>query len=94
MRWPALIVAGLVAGAAAAEEFGGLPAGSGRELTYNVCSACHSIRLVTQQRLTRLDWDESLALMVKEHEMPRLDPSEHKLILDYLSKFYSRETPR
>lgn len=90
-----LIPAALAAGAAAADgNFGGLPAGKGRALTYHVCSACRSIRLVVQQRLTREDWDEALVWMVKEQDMPRLDPAERKLILDYLSKYYSREMPR
>lgn len=48
-------VAGAPLALAAEDEFQGLPKGPGQELTFYTCSACHSIRLVLQQRLTRVD---------------------------------------
>lgn len=76
------------------EDFGGLPPGPGREEVYYSCSACHSIRLVAQQRLDRDFWDETLDYMVEEQAMPELEPDQREVILTYLSTFLSATTPR
>ncbi|MDJ0950460.1 MAG: hypothetical protein QNJ94_16230 [Alphaproteobacteria bacterium] len=76
------------------DEYGGLPTAPGQEETFGICGACHSIRLVTQQRLTRADWDETLVWMVEEQEMDPLEPEDRKLILDYLATYYGRDVPR
>jgi cytochrome c len=80
----------LVPHAAAAEqdEWLGMPPGKGREETFGICGACHSIRLVIQQGLTRERWADAIDWMVEEQEMEKLDPKEEKLILDYLAKWY------
>ena len=75
-------------------DFGGLPPGEGREITFDNCNACHSTMLVAQQRLTREIWDETLDYMVEEQEMDALEPGERRQILDYLSTYLSAETPR
>ena len=80
--------------AAAEEDYGGLAPGPGRELVYFACSACHSIKLVVQQRLDRDFWDETLDWMVKEQAMPELELDERAVILDYLSTYLSATTPR
>ncbi|MFQ5534927.1 MAG: hypothetical protein ACE5EM_08930 [Sphingomonadales bacterium] len=67
-------------------DYGGLPEGSGREAVFNSCDACHSIRLVMQQGLTRDAWDETLDWMISEQGMPGLAAEERELILDYLVK--------
>ncbi len=67
----------------------GLPETNGVELVYALCSACHSIRLVTQQRVTEARWDYLLDWMVKEHSMPELPPEDRALVLAYLSRHYS-----
>ena len=46
------------------------------------------MKLVVQQGLCRSSWTEVLEYMGEEHEMPELEPEDHKLILDYLTKFY------
>lgn len=71
------------------EELGGLPVGKGAEETFYTCSACHSIRLVRQQGLTRAAWDELFDWMVEEQGMPELEGEERKLILNYLSTYYN-----
>jgi hypothetical protein len=76
------------------DEFEGLPAGPGREATFYACSACHSIKLVKQQRLTRADWDEALVYMTEEMEMPEPEPAERTRILDYLGRYLGRQVPR
>ncbi|MDA0665078.1 MAG: hypothetical protein O3B08_19890 [Proteobacteria bacterium] len=70
------------------DEYQGLPPGAGRDETLGICGACHSMKLVTQQGLSRSTWIEVFEYMVDEHEMPELEPEDHTLILNYLSKFY------
>lgn len=69
--------------------FEGLPDSDGVELVHALCSACHSIRLVTQQRVTEARWDYLLDWMVKEHGMPELPPEDRALVLAYLGRHYS-----
>jgi cytochrome c len=80
--------------AAAQDDLGGLPAAPGQEETYYSCNACHSIRLVTQQRLSRERWDELLDWMVEKQGMAELDPEDRGIILDYLATYYGRYVPR
>lgn len=61
------------------------PEGKGREETANMCAACHSGRLVSQQGMTRAQWDETLDVMTERHRMPKLEGEERALILDYLA---------
>lgn len=70
------------------DEYQGLPPGAGRDETLGMCGACHSMKLVTQQGLSRQSWTDVLEYMVDEQEMPELEPEDHKLITDYLTKFY------
>lgn len=71
-----------------AEDWDGLPPGTGREEVYYSCQACHSLAIVKQQGLSRESWDETLIWMVEEQGMPELETSEQELILDYLSRHY------
>ncbi|WP_281301505.1 MULTISPECIES: hypothetical protein [unclassified Iodidimonas] len=80
-------------------EMAMMQAGEGRETTFYMCSACHSMKLVTQQRLSRDRWDYLLDWMTKEQGMPPLDDEMRGEILDYLSTSYgpdqsSRKTQR
>ena len=61
------------------------PEGKGREETANMCAACHNGRIVSQQGLTRAQWDETLEVMTQRHKMPKLEGEERALILDYLA---------
>ena len=70
------------------DDYQGLPPGQGRDEVLGFCGACHSMRLVTQQGLSRSIWDEVLDYMVEEQEMAELEPEDRKLILDYLALFY------
>ena len=69
-------------------EFDGLVAGPGAEETFYACGACHSIKLVSQQGLSRDSWIETLQWMVDEQEMVPLPPEEYDLVLTYLTTFY------
>ena len=81
-------------GTGEAEEYGGLSEGPGREEVFYACQACHSLAIVKQQGLDRDSWNESLVQMVEEREMEPLDPEDRKLILDYLSTHYGRDTSK
>jgi hypothetical protein len=83
-------------GSATAQEgdLGGLPQAPGQEEVFYLCNACHSIRLVTQQRLSRHRWDELLDWMVEKQGMAPLPPEDRALILDYLATYYSQDVPR
>jgi hypothetical protein len=81
-------------GAAALEDFGGLPQAPGQEEVFYNCGACHSIRLVTQQRLSRQRWDHLLDWMVEKQGMVALETDERSLILDYLATYYGQDVPR
>jgi cytochrome c len=81
-------------GAAAEDDFGGLAEAPGREEVYYACDACHSIRLVTQQRLSRERWDQLLDWMVAEQGMAELTAEERRVILEYLATHYGPDVPR
>jgi len=57
-------------------------------------SACHSLRLVVQQRLDRASWDETLDWMIEEEGMPVLEPNDRTVILVYLEIHFGRDVPR
>jgi cytochrome c len=80
--------------AAQEEDFGGLPEAPGREEVFYTCNACHSIRLVTQQRLSRQRWAQLLDWMVEKQGMAELAVEDRDLILDYLATYYARDVPR
>ena len=72
----------------------GLPPDAGRDEVEAYCGACHSLKLVVQQGLSRADWEEVLVWMIEEQEMEPLEPVEHELVIDYLAKHVSVEVMR
>jgi hypothetical protein len=72
-------------------DWQGLPPGNGREQTFFTCSACHSLKTVTQQGLSAARWDEALVWMREEQEMPALEPRDRELIIEYLAEFYGED---
>ncbi len=69
-------------------DYRAMPEGEGRDLAYIYCSACHSLKLVTQQGLDRDDWDEVFVWMVDEQGMPETPEPDRTRLLDYLAEFY------
>jgi len=72
------------------EEFA---AGPGRDETFYACTACHGFKLVAQQGLTRAQWEDSLNLMVRRHNMPALDDKDRATVLGYLEAAYPPRAP-
>lgn len=65
-----------------------MPEGEGRETVFYMCSACHSMAIVTQQGLSRKRWADVLDWMVDEQGMAELDDVTRNEILDYLAAHY------
>ena len=71
-----------------------MPDHPGKEEVFYTCNVCHSIRLVTQQRLSRQRWDQLLDWMVEEQGMAQLTAAERQVILEYLATQYGPTAPR
>ena len=72
------------------EEFA---AGAGRNETFYACTACHGFKLVAQQAMTRAQWDDSINLMIRRHNMPPPEPREREVFLNYLETAYPSRSP-
>ena len=70
-----------------------LPAGAGRDDTFYACTACHGFKLIAQQGMSRRQWEESIELMVRRHNMPPLSDKDQKIVLDYLEATYPPRAP-
>ena len=90
------LVLGWAAGTASdgMDEFFGLPEDAGREEVMTFCGACHSVRLVAQQGLTRAQWAELLVSMYEDHEMEPLEDEDARLVLDYLGRYVGPENQK
>jgi cytochrome c len=94
----AVLAAGAVLGAGAPraletiEAPEDLPEGPGRDTVFYMCSACHSMMIVTQQGLSRERWDDVLEWMVEEQGMAELDDATRGEILDYLSTHFDEDS--
>lgn len=87
-----LLALGLVTGRESGAQQEGpnvLPEGPGREEVFNTCSACHSIRLVQQQGLTRTGWDDLIDWMVDKQGMEEPDEQTRTVLLDYLEQHFN-----
>ena len=72
------------------EEFA---AGTGRDETFYACTACHGFKLVAQQGMTRAQWDDSINLMIRRHNMPPPDDKDRAVLLNYLEATYPPQAP-
>jgi hypothetical protein len=66
----------------------GFVIGENYEIVRAHCTACHSAKLVTQNRMTRENWLETIRWMQKSQGLWPLGAQEQK-ILDYLESHYS-----
>ena len=75
------------------DEASGFVIDQGWELTNAHCAACHSARLVTQNRMRRSGWEDSIRLMQAEHGLWDLGEAE-PIIIDYLTRHYGIDDNR
>ena len=87
---PAMAQSGFTPSDENPEDF---PPGEGREETFYACTACHGFKLVAQQGMTRAQWDDSINLMIRRHNMPPLDDKDRGVLLDYLAAAYPPRAP-
>ena len=64
--------------------------GAGRELVVANCTACHSDKLVTQNRSDRQGWRELIRWMQKKQGLWPLAPQTEDVIVGYLATHYGR----
>ena len=74
-------------------NLGVLVAGEGAEETHAYCTPCHSERIVAQQGLTRVDWEELLEQMVEENGMNPIEEPDLGRVLSYLATHYGPDRP-
>lgn len=72
-------------------DFDNLPDTPGVEETYYSCSACHSMAIIKQQRLSDARWEYLWNWMVEEQGMFEPDAETKEIILDYLTTHFSSE---
>lgn len=68
-------------------------AGAGRDEAFYACTACHGFKLVAQQGMTRAQWEDSINLMIRRHNMPPLDDKDREVVLNYLEAAYPPRAP-
>jgi hypothetical protein len=66
----------------------GFAIGENYQIVRAHCTACHSAKLVTQNRMTRENWLSTIVWMQKSQGLWPLGEQESK-ILDYLETYYS-----
>jgi hypothetical protein len=65
-----------------------LPEGPGRETVFYTCTACHGVRIITQQGLSAERWDVTIDFMVERHGMPAPTDGTRREIADYLAAHF------
>jgi hypothetical protein len=70
------------------DPISGFAIGPNYELVRAQCTACHSAKLVTQNRMSRENWLSTIRWMQKTQGLWSLAEQESK-ILDYLERYYS-----
>lgn len=71
----------------------GLLDGEGLNLVIAHCTACHSAKLITQNRADRDGWEKMIRWMQETQNLWELGTQE-KVILDYLARYYAPEDPK
>ena len=92
-RYLAGILLVLAAATSAAEEpaldaFTGLKMAGDWELVRNNCVACHSAKLVTQQRGSKEQWLKMIRWMQESQNLWQFDPETEAKIIGYLARYY------
>jgi hypothetical protein len=64
------------------------------ELVRNNCTACHSSKLITQQRGSEAQWLGMIRWMQKKQNLWPFDPDTEKRIIEYLAGNYPPQADR
>ena len=69
-----------------------------REILFELLDVARALRTYIDQRarehgMTRAQWEDSLALMVRRHNMPPLDDKDRAVVLNYLEAAYPPRAP-
>jgi hypothetical protein len=64
------------------------------ELVRNNCTACHSSKLITQQRGSEAQWLGMIRWMQKKQNLWPFDPDTEKRIITYLAENYPPQADR
>lgn len=75
------------------EEPAALPDGLHRDEVFYFCTACHSARIVRNQRMSRQRWDDTLTWMTERHGMAPLEGPDRQRFLDYLATALGEDAP-
>ena len=60
------------------------------DIVRSSCTACHSAKLITQNRMSRENWKKTIVWMQETQKLWDLGPNED-MILDYLAEYYAPE---
>lgn len=70
------------------DAFSGLKMAGDWELVRNNCVACHSAKLVTQQRGSAAQWLSMIRWMQEKQNLWQFDPDTESRIIAYLAEYY------
>jgi len=94
-----IALAAMCAGLVAAQEveldaYTGLKMGDNWELVRNNCIACHSPKLITQQRGSEAQWLNMIRWMQARQNLWQFDPATESKIIAYLASNYPPQEDR
>jgi len=72
------------AAAGAAADAGGLPAGDGKKIVEEKCTACHDASLITAKHQSKDEWTDTVKIMVASGAA--VSDAEMPVLIDYLTK--------
>jgi len=76
------------------DPFTGLKMAGDWELVRNNCIACHSPKLITQQRGSKAQWLNMIRWMQKKQNLWQFDPDTENRIIGYLAGNYPPQADR
>jgi len=71
-----------------ADSLEDLPEGPGREAVFYTCTACHGLKIVTQQGQSAERWDGTIDFMIERHGMAVPPDDVRREIVDYLATHF------
>jgi hypothetical protein len=89
-----LLAAAASAGEPEVDSFTGLKMAGDWELVRANCIACHSPRLITQQRGTETQWLNMIRWMQAKQNLWQFEPEVEQRIVSYLAEFYPPQEDR